>query len=113
MAQSSDDTVESKEARGAALNRQIRPLSLRLDAQMRSTFFESHFNAPALDEIQDDGEARLVLIGREVHTDRPGAHRISTDHPADRQGRLTSSIPQSGSTAPFHDGGAAIIPLHF
>jgi len=74
------------------------------------TFFEGHLNGPALDEVQDDAETSLVLIRREVSADGPLARWITSDDPADWQVRLTSSIPQSGSTASFNDLRTTIVP---
>src|SRR6266436_6053983 len=93
MAQQSDETVEPKQTRSAAFNRQVRPLPLRFDAQVGAALFEGHFNRPALDEIKDNGKTGLLLISREIGTYLSFACWISSDDPADRQGRLTGSIP--------------------
>src|SRR5260370_41942241 len=47
-------TVEAKEQRSRALNGLIRPLALRLDAQMGAPLLKSHFPTPALHEHADD-----------------------------------------------------------
>ena len=41
-------TVEAEEQRRRALTGLIRPLALRLDAQMGAPFFKRHFQTPAL-----------------------------------------------------------------
>ena len=47
-------TVEAKEERSRALNGLIRPLALRLDAQMGAPLLKRHFQTPALHEVADD-----------------------------------------------------------
>ena len=42
-----DEAVEAKEQRSGALNGQIRPLSLGLQAYMRVAFLEGRFQTPA------------------------------------------------------------------
>src|SRR5262249_38151019 len=55
--------VEPQEQRCRPFNGQVRPLTLRLDAQMRPAFLECGFQTPALHEIADDLLSRLRRVG--------------------------------------------------
>jgi hypothetical protein len=62
-------TGETKQARWGALNRQIRPLTLGLDAHMGTSFLKGHLYTPALYAVFDDLFCRLGGVGG---TDRFG-----------------------------------------
>jgi len=55
-------TVEAKKQRGCALNRQIGPLSLGLNPQLRTAFFKGAFQTPSLHKIHDNLLSCLPLI---------------------------------------------------
>ena len=42
-----DQAIQPKEQRGGPFDRQIRPVTLRLTAQMRTPFLKRHLQAPA------------------------------------------------------------------
>src|SRR6516165_9172680 len=54
---------KAKEQRCRAFDGSIRPLALRLETQMGTTFFKRHFETPALHEVADDLFCRLGGIG--------------------------------------------------
>src|SRR5205814_648042 len=85
---------ESQQAGGRAFDRQIGPLSLSFDAQMRSTLFVGDLQTPAFDKIFHDLPCRLRLVSREVRFRLPFALRITREHPADRQWLGPCRIPQ-------------------
>src|SRR5438874_11869942 len=107
MSQEDYETVQPEEARGAAFNRQVRPLALRFDSQMRPTLLEGHFDGPAFDEVFYDLCCALRLIGREVRFWFPLALRITREHPANRQRVGPRRIPQRGAR---HDFELALSP---
>ena len=55
-------TVEAKKQRSCALNRQIRPLALRLNPQLSTTFLKGTLLAPSLHKIHDNLLCCLRLI---------------------------------------------------
>jgi hypothetical protein len=57
------ETIETKEKRCRALNGQIRPLTLGLQAYMRVAFLEGSFKTPAFHKIEDNLLGCLALIG--------------------------------------------------
>ena len=48
------EAVEAKEQWSRAIERSIRPLALRLDAQMGMSLLKGHFQAPARNFVADD-----------------------------------------------------------
>ncbi len=89
--------VERKERRRGARNRFVRPLALRLHAEMRSRFFKGHFHCPAPDkpfqyllwfdlQVCRHERLRLELFFRITHQD-----------PANGYCRHPSVIPETSS----------------
>jgi hypothetical protein len=63
LAEQNDQTEQAKQGRRGSFNRQVIPLALGFDPQMRPTFLKSDLNGPAFDDISDDGRGRLLQIG--------------------------------------------------
>src|SRR5258708_23732576 len=87
-------TVEAKEERSRALDGWIRPLALRLDAQMSATLLKRHLQTPALHEIADDLFCRLGGVGGKDGLGRTLAQWITSEDPTDGQGIVSIAIPQ-------------------
>ena len=58
-----DQAREPKEQRGGPFDRQIRPLTLRLDAQMGAPFLKRPLQTPARNFVSDELFCRLEEVG--------------------------------------------------
>src|SRR6266700_7418865 len=87
-------TVEAKEERSRALNGLIRPLALRLDAQMGAPLLKRHFQTPALHEVADDLFCRLGRVSGKECFCRTLARWITRQNPPAGYGVRAITIPQ-------------------
>ncbi len=90
----SHQTVEAKEHRSRALDGWIRPLALRLDAQMSATLLKRHFQTPTLHEVTDDLFCHLGGVGGKDGFGRTLARGITSQDPPDRQRIASIAVPQ-------------------
>src|SRR5262245_26375686 len=74
-------TVASQEQWRRALHCQVRPVSLRLQTQMRAAFLEGRFQAPALHEVSNNLLRWLGGIGRKQGFGRSFSPRVAGEHP--------------------------------
>ncbi len=105
------ETVEPKEQWGRALNCQIRPLALRLDTQVRPTFLECRFQAPAFHEITDNFLSRLPLVGGKQRFRRSLSRWVTGQDPANGQRGGPKAIPPGGPSAQFQRPLALLVPV--
>ena|SRR5947209_5326548 len=91
-------TVEAKEQRSRTLNGSIRPLALRLDAQMGAPFLKRHFQTPTRNFVADDLLCRLGRIGGKDRFGRALARWVTSQHPTDRQGSVSIAVPERGGS---------------
>src|SRR5689334_12282244 len=54
---------QPKQDWGRSRNRQVIPLALRLNPEMRPSFFKGYFHSPAADEPTQDLQRRMIQIG--------------------------------------------------
>src|SRR5215472_15137222 len=94
-----DQAIQPKQQRGSPFDRQIRPLTLRLDAQMGAPFLKRHLQAPALHEVSDDLFCRLDEVGGKDGFGRALARWVTRQHPTNRQRIGSIAIPERGPGA--------------
>src|SRR5258707_4636865 len=87
-------TVEAKEQRSRALNGLIRPLALRLDAQMGAPLLKSHFQTPALHEVADDLFCCLGEVGGKDGFGGTLVRWITRHEPTDRLMIVSIAVPK-------------------
>ena len=63
MCEHGHERKEAQQGRGGARNGQIRPLPLRLDAQMSTHFMKGDLDRPAQDKPLEDLDSLCLLIG--------------------------------------------------
>src|SRR5947209_13415472 len=90
----SDEAVEAKEQRSRAPGGEIRPLALRLDAQMSTTLLKGHFQTRARNFVADDLFCWLGGISGKDGFGGTLARWLASQHPAVRYGRRDIAIPQ-------------------
>jgi hypothetical protein len=73
------ETVEAKKQRSRAFDSSIRPLALRLDAQMGTSLFKGDLQTPALHEIANDLFCRLGEVGGKNGLVRTPAQWITSE----------------------------------
>src|SRR6202166_2929336 len=103
--------VESKQRRCRAQDGQVRPLPLRLDAQMLSYFLEGCLDPPAAYEALEDCGGLEVKVGAKECLRVTLAGRIAHQHPADRSRRHAVMVPDGGSGDVLQLAGLTTVPL--
>ena len=66
VSQQRHQRIQTQQTRRHAFNRQVRPLTLRLKAQVSTAFLERRLDAPALDEPRHDVTCLVAWARREV-----------------------------------------------
>ena len=120
VSQQRHQRIQTQQTRRHAFNRQVRPLTLRLKAQVSTAFLEQpapdlirgRLNAPALDETPHDRTCLIARTRREVSPWRILGAWMTDHNPSERQGRLPTAIPQRRGAADLQPAHAAIIPAH-
>jgi len=103
--------VQAEQERSTPLNGQIGPLALGFDAQMGTALLKGGFQRPAMHKRRHDRFGRERLIGTQQRLDGTFARRITSQHPANGQGRMANAIPEGGATAPLNDARPLAVPL--
>ena len=112
VSQQRHQRIQTQQTWRHAFNRQVRPLTLRLKAQVSTAFLERRLNAPALDETPHDVTCLIARTRREVSPWRILGVWMTDQNPSERQGRLPTTIPQRRGAADLQAPHAAIIPAH-
>ena len=85
---------EEAQQRGrGAQDRPVRPLPLGLHAQMLTDLVKGHFRLPAQHEPLDNLHRVHLQVRAQKRLGLEVAFRITNEHPADWQGRLTTMKP--------------------
>src|SRR5262249_3095109 len=93
-------------------NRQIIPLSLSFDAQMRLRFLKGHFQSPATDEPGQNLQWRVRQFGRQQCLWLKLSLRVADQHPSYDYARVVRSTPpQRRFGADFNGPFALAIPV--
>jgi hypothetical protein len=87
---------QAEQRRGGAGDRQVRPLPLRLHAEVLPCFLEGDLQLPALDEPRQDLLGRRLRVGAEQGLRLELAPRIADQHPAEGHRRQAAVIPHGG-----------------
>src|SRR5215475_3924841 len=102
---------QSEQRRRRPSNRKIVPLPLRLYSQMRPRFFESHFHPPASHEPSQNLRRRMIEIGRQQRLRLKLTHRITDQHPTDRDWHIPTAIPDCGLGIDFDFALLPAVPM--
>src|SRR5215469_15497031 len=106
-----DQAIQPKEQRGSPFDRQIRPLTLRLDAQMGTPFLKRHLQTPALHEVSDELFCCLDEVGGKDGFGRTLARWVTRQHPTNRQRIGSIAIPERAPSADLHRSPPLTIPV--
>src|SRR5205823_12220756 len=90
----------------------VRPLPLRLQAQVRTGLLEGHLQTPSLHHVPQDLRRQESLLGAEVRRVRLLALGIAGQDVADRDRVLTAPMPQPGPGEDPHRLAVAAVPVH-
>src|SRR6266851_4471786 len=112
MSKKSHERKQSQQGRRGAQNRQIRPLALRFDAQMRSHFMKRDLDRPTHDKPFQDLNWVNMLVGTQNGLRGETALWITNERPADRHRRDASMVPQGPACGDFHLSSDATIPAN-
>jgi hypothetical protein len=107
-----DQAIQPKEQRGSPLDSQIRPVTLRLDAQMGAPFLKRHLQTPAFHEVSDELFCRLDEVGGTDGFGRTLARWVTSQDPANRQRIVSRAIPERRPGADLHRSLPLPIPAH-
>jgi hypothetical protein len=91
------EAVKAKEQRSRAPGGAIRPLALRLNAQMSTPLLKGHFQTPALHKVSDKLFCCLGGIGGKDSFGGTLARWITSENPADEERVKAIAIPQGCS----------------
>lgn len=98
---------EPQQSGCGAQDRQVRPLALRLDAEMGAHFVEGNFQLPSQHEPLHDLQGVDVQISAQQRLGLELALRVADQDPADRNDGLTT-VPETISIvrrpSPYHCG---------
>lgn len=94
--------------------RQVIPLPLCFDAQMRPRFCKGHFHPPTPHKPSQNLKRRVRQFGREKGTRFEFSAHITHQHPANRHIRFAGSAPQTNLAVNLDFAfAAAILVFHF
>lgn len=95
MSTKSDERTQPQQGRRGVHHGQIRPLALRLDAQMGSHVMNAHLDRPAHDTPCQDLKRVSMVIGVKHGLRGACALRVANEHPAYGNGWDASKVPQA------------------
>lgn len=110
MRQQRDHREQRQHCRGRARDGLVRPLPLRLHAEMSTCLLERHFNLPSSDEVLKHLAGITFKVGREQGLRLELLRRVSDQHPSDGNRRLSRVIPHRHSRRDFNRSRRAAIP---
>ncbi len=102
LSKNGDQRKERQQGGSGTQDRQIRPLALRLHAQMCTYLVKGDLYCPAQDKPLHNLDRLCLLIGAEQGHGLVLALGVANEHPADRHRRNGGLIPESRASGNFH-----------
>src|SRR5262249_15053382 len=87
---------QSKQDRGRSRNRQVTPLALCFNPEMRASLFEGDFHSPAPNEPTQNLPRRMIKISRKQGLWFKLSRGVSNQYPPDGARRIPAAIPDGG-----------------
>lgn len=106
-----DQREKSQQDWCRARNRQIAPLALGFQSEMRARIFEGHLHRPAPHKPTQDFSCCVLEIGREQRLRLELPLRIANQKPANRERRFACVIPDYGLTTDLYLSCSLAIPI--